>query len=285
MVGAARTGLGALWFAVRSVGIKLLRGCQLVRQDVLMAAVVAIVAGVPTAAAEPAPPNDPSRDRDALWKIVHDRCEVRYQRTGAYAPCTSVDEASGTALYKASYDPYQFLLLPLARVPGIEDPALQEPMGRNYLYDAWSARFLVPSRLNNSLPESDVILTINPKNARTQDQLHIHISCASPATSAVLKKVDASEYVRWNQLPVDLGGHTYQALAMSRREFESKNLFQDVYMKVTADRKSIENASIAIAKVATDQFLLLLLVAEGTEDQPVNADTLLDHGCSIAKAS
>jgi CDP-diacylglycerol pyrophosphatase len=245
-----------------------------------MAAVVATMVGAPTAAADSAHQNDPSGNHDALWNIIHDRCEVGYQRTGAYAPCALVDEASGTALYKSDYDPYQFLLLPLTRVTGTEDPALQESTGRNYLADAWAARFLVTSRLNNALPESGVLLTINPKNARTQNQLHIHISCASQATSAALKNVDASQYVRWNQLPADLNGHAYEALAVSRGELESKNLFQDVYAKVTADGKSIENAGIVVANVAPDQFLLL--VGEGADGQPVAAETLQDHDCSIA---
>ncbi|OSC37670.1 CDP-diacylglycerol diphosphatase [Mycobacterium decipiens] len=252
-----------------------------VGRRVLIGAVLATLTGALIFASMPAPPNRPTADRDALWKIVHDRCEFGYRRTGAYAPCTLVDEDSGTALYKANFDPYQFLLLPLARITGIEDPALREPARRNYLYDAWAARFLVTSRLNNSLPESDVVLTINPKNARTQDQLHIHISCSSTTTSAVLKQVDASEYSGWKQLPSDLGGHTFQGLAVSTKTLESKNLFGDIYLKVTADHKKMENASVAVAHLAQDRFLLLL--AEGTEDEPVAAEILQDHDCSIAK--
>ncbi|AAK46631.1 CDP-diacylglycerol pyrophosphatase [Mycobacterium tuberculosis] len=250
--------------------------------SVLIGAVIAALAGALIAVTVPARPNRPEADREALWKIVHDRCEFGYRRTGAYAPCTFVDEQSGTALYKADFDPYQFLLIPLARITGIEDPALRESAGRNYLYDAWAARFLVTARLNNSLPESDVVLTINPKNARTQDQLHIHISCSSPTTSAALRNVDTSEYVGWKQLPIDLGGRRFQGLAVDTKAFESRNLFRDIYLKVTADGKKMENASIAVANVAQDQFLLLL--AEGTEDQPVAAETLQDHDCSITKS-
>jgi CDP-diacylglycerol pyrophosphatase len=280
---ATRTGPGAFLLVVEAICFTLSRGGRLVCRGVLMVAVIATLVGTPTTAADSAPQNDPSGNHDALWNIIHDRCEVDYQRTGAYAPCALVDEASGTALYKTDYDPYQFLLLPLARVTGTEDPALQESTGRNYLAGAWAARFLVTSRLNNALPESDVVLTINPKNARTQNQLHIHISCASPATSEILKNVDASQHVHWNRLPVDLDGHTYEALAVSRAEFESKNLFQDVYLKVTGDGKSIENAGVAVANVAPDQFLLL--VAEGAEGEPVAAETLQDHDCSIAKVA
>ncbi|WP_269430448.1 CDP-diacylglycerol diphosphatase [Mycobacterium haemophilum] len=262
---------------------KLSSSSRLIRRSVLLAAAIATLTGAPTTAAAPMPPNNPpAASRDALWKIVHDRCELGYQRTGAYDPCTLVDEQSGTALFKASYDPNQYLLLPLARVTGIEDPALQEPASPNYLYDAWAARAFVSSRLNNSLPEPDISLAINPKNARTQDQLHIHISCVSPATAAVLKQVNSAEYVGWKPLPTELKDHTYQALAVNRNTFESKNLFQDVYAKVTADGATMDHASVAVANIAPDQFLLL--VAEGTDDQPVAAEELQDHDCSIVRS-
>lgn len=261
MAGTTRTGLGAVRLAARALGRKVPKSRRAVSLSVLIGAVIAALAGALIAVTVPARPNRPEADREALWKIVHDRCEFGYRRTGAYAPCTFVDEQSGTALYKADFDPYQFLLIPLARITGIEDPALRESAGRNYLYDAWAARFLVTARLNNSLPESDVVLTINPKNARTQDQLHIHISCSSPTTSAALRNVDTSEYVGWKQLPIDLGGRRFQGLAVDTKAFESRNLFRDIYLKVTADGKKMENASIAVANVAQDQFLLLL--AEG----------------------
>lgn len=282
MAGTTRTGLGAVRLAARALGRKVPKSRRAVSLSVLIGAVIAALAGALIAVTVPARPNRPEADREALWKIVHDRCEFGYRRTGAYAPCTFVDEQSGTALYKADFDPYQFLLIPLARITGIEDPALRESAGRNYLYDAWAARFLVTARLNNSLPESDVVLTINPKNARTQDQLHIHISCSSPTTAAALRNVDTSEYVGWKQLPIDLGGRRFQGLAVDTKAFESRNLFRDIYLKVTADGKKMENASIAVANVAQDQFLLLL--AEGTEDQPVAAETLQDHDCSITKS-
>ncbi|BBX94806.1 putative CDP-diacylglycerol pyrophosphatase [Mycobacterium lacus] len=213
---------------------------------------------------------------------MHDRCEAGYQRTGAYAPCIFVDEESGTVLYKSNFGSYHFLLVPLARITGIEDPVLLEAATPNYLYYSWRARFLVTSHLNNLLSESDVILTVNPKNARTQDQLHIHISCATPTLSSILKNIDPSEYVQWSQLPTNVEGHAYQALVVSGDALRSENLFKDVNTKVTADGKEMEYASVALAKVAPERFLLLL--AEGTEDQPAPAETLQDPDCSIAKS-
>jgi CDP-diacylglycerol pyrophosphatase len=248
---------------------------------VLLVAATTPLTGVPAVAADPVAADSPATaDRNVLWKIVHDRCQVGYQRTGMYAPCALVDEDSGTALYKADFDPYQYLLLPLAPITGIEDPALQEPTSRNYLQDAWAGRILLTSRINNTLPESDIVLAINPQNARSQDQLHIHISCASPTTAAALKTVDATEYGGWKPLSTQLNDQAYQALAVTADTLKSKNLFQDVYAKVTGDGRKMEHTAVAVVNVAPDQFLLL--VAEGTSDEPVAAETLQDHKCSLA---
>lgn len=283
MKQTTRTTFGPRWLALSAFGTKLENSGRLLCQNILTCVAIATLTGASTATAEPMPPNNPlAASRDALWKIVHERCELGYQRTGAYAPCTLVDEKAGTALFKASYDPNQYLLVPLARVTGIEDPALQEPASPNYLYDAWAARAFVSSRLNNSLPEPGILLAVNPKNARTQEQLHIHISCASPATAESLKHVNLVEYVDWKSLPANLQDHTYQAREVNRNTFESRNLFQDVYAKVTTDGNTIDHASVAIANIAPDQFLLL--VAEGTKDRPIAAEELQDHNCSIVRS-
>ncbi|GJO62991.1 putative CDP-diacylglycerol pyrophosphatase [Mycobacterium marinum] len=280
---AARTRLDALRLTVGVCRLKLSKAVAgLAHRGVLVVALVAAVVGTLAGArGAVTPATRPPADRDQLWKIVHDRCERDYHRTGAYAPCTLVDESSGIALYKADGDPYQFLLLPLARVSGIEDRALQEPSTGKYLYEAWADRFAVTARLYNALPESHLVLTINAKSARSQDQLHIHISCSSPATLATLKEVNAADYVHWKQLPVDLGGHSYHVLAVNTDTLKSKNLFRDIHDKVAADGKKMENASVALANVAPDRFLLL--VVEGTDEDPVAAEALQDHDCSVAK--
>jgi CDP-diacylglycerol pyrophosphatase len=270
--------LCAGWSTVRVLGRNLPSGRRWIIRAALVLAAAAPLTAAPTVAADTIAAD--SADRDTLWKIIHDRCHAGYQRTGAYAPCASVDENSGTALYKDDTGPYQYLLLPLARVTGIEDPALEVPTGHHYLYDAWAGRTLVTSRFNNTLPESDILLTINPQIARTQDQLHIHISCASPATAAALKTVDATRYGDWKPLSTQLNDHTYQALAITADTLKSKNLFQDIHAKVTGDGEQMGHATVAVANVAPDQFLLL--VAEGTADQPIAAETLQDHNCSLA---
>src|ERR1700757_2680511 len=70
-------------------------------------------------------------DSDALWTIVHDQCVPHEQRASDPAPCALVDlSGGGDRGYVVLKDPVgatQFLLIPTARVTGIESPALLEP--------------------------------------------------------------------------------------------------------------------------------------------------------------
>lgn len=125
------------------------------------------------------------------------------------------------------------------------------------------------------------MLAVNPRNARSQDQLHIHISCASTATAAALKDADTSTYAHWAPLPMQPNGQPYHALAMNDQALHSANLFRAVHDKVAADKMQINYAAVAIANVAPGQFLLL--VGEGSESQPVAAESLQDHNCALAK--
>src|ERR1700723_3475452 len=74
----------------------------------------------------------------------------------------------------------QFLLIPTARISGIEDPEILDPQATNYWDAAWRARYFVDERLPTSLPRDAVSLAINSSVGRTQDQLHIHIDCIRP---------------------------------------------------------------------------------------------------------
>ena len=55
----------------------------------------------------------------------------------------------------------QFLLIPTARISGIEDPAILASDAVNYWAPAWQARSFVEDRLHKTLPRNAVALAIN----------------------------------------------------------------------------------------------------------------------------
>ncbi|RQU48240.1 CDP-diacylglycerol diphosphatase [Burkholderia cenocepacia] len=109
-----------------------------------------------------------AEDRNILWNKVNGQCVPDLANRDIYSPCALVDSERGFAVYKVDNDAYQYLLLPLQKITGIEDPRLLEP-GPNYLYLAWQSRTFLMTQFSGALKERDValgpvhILTSGPK--------------------------------------------------------------------------------------------------------------------------
>src|SRR5471032_3467451 len=63
---------------------------------------------------------------DALWNIISQKCVPNQRANGHPAPCSQVDEKQGFVVMKDRNGPLQFLLMPTAKVTGMESPALLE---------------------------------------------------------------------------------------------------------------------------------------------------------------
>ncbi len=85
-----------------------------------------------TAAAQAA---DPS----ALWHIDNGKCVPHMRESNDPAPCSIVDLTVGYVVLKDIVGATQFLLMPTARISGIESPAVLAPDAPNYWDLAWRA--------------------------------------------------------------------------------------------------------------------------------------------------
>ena len=136
--------------------------------------------------------NNPSRD--ALWQIVSTMCVPDQTQNHDPRPCAQVElqdgGARGFAILKDLRGETQFLLIPTARISGIESPLVLAPDAANYFADAWEARSYVNDALHKTLPPDDISLAINSAESRSQDQLHIHVDCVR---SDVFEALHANE--------------------------------------------------------------------------------------------
>jgi CDP-diacylglycerol pyrophosphatase len=162
-------------------------------------------------------------DRDALWKIVHDRCVADQQSHGDPAPCVSVNLAERWALFKDDDGNTQFLLIPTNRVTGIEDPFILTEQAPNYWKAAWAAHRFVDQRAARSLTSDQIALAINAQSARSQDQLHIHIDCIRADVRDALRLVQPQIDANWMRITVS--GQQYEVRWLSADDLHSKNLF------------------------------------------------------------
>lgn len=223
------------------------------------------------AATDPAP-SPVASHRDALWQIVHDQCLAQYRDHSLYAPCSLVDTAGRFVVFKESLGPYQYLLIPSDPVSGIEDPQLLAENAPNYLHQAWGARGFLVEILQRRVRETDIVLAINPRAARTQDQLHIHISCLKPAIREQLDAVALG--TAWAP-----AFGPYWARTLSLAQLEQGNPFRLVEQWVKTQRSEMASASVALLSRRPGE--VVVLAAVGSADRPIAAEALQDHLCSV----
>src|SRR5689334_1735050 len=94
-------------------------------------------------------------DPDALWNIVHGQCVPDQQEHDNPKPCAMVALQDGLergyAVLKDLRGAAQFLLIPTARISGIERPKLLASDAPNYFAAAWQARSYVEARAHRTL--------------------------------------------------------------------------------------------------------------------------------------
>ncbi|AKK30592.1 CDP-diacylglycerol diphosphatase [Mycobacterium sp. EPa45] len=164
-------------------------------------------------------------DPDALWNIVHDQCVVDVQQHRDPAPCARVDlsggEGAGYAVFKDMVGDRQYLLIPTARIAGIESPELLNPHTVNYFGAAWQARSFVEQRAGGTIPRDWMSLAVNSAVARTQNQLHIHVDCLRADVHDALRSAAGAIGAAWAPLPVPLTGHTYWAMGVDGTDLDA----------------------------------------------------------------
>ena len=153
-------------------------------------------------------------DSDALWNLVSGRCVTDEVADLDPAPCASVDLDGGWAVLKDSVGARQYLLIPTAKVTGVESPELVAPDAPNYFAAAWQARTFTEAAAGGALPRDWISLAVNSSVSRSQNQLHIHIDCLRADVHDTLARHAADIGPQWAPFPALLAGHTYDAMAV-----------------------------------------------------------------------
>jgi CDP-diacylglycerol pyrophosphatase len=211
-------------------------------------------------------------DSNALWRIVHDQCVPDQQAHGDPQPCALVD-ARGYAVLKDLVGNTQYLLLPTARISGIESPELLAPGAVNYFAAAWQARSFVDERAGLTLPRDWVSLAVNSATARTQDQLHIHIDCVDADVKDTLTQHLSEVGPNWAPLAEPLAGHAYLA-----RTVPGEDLGADPFRLVADTGVDMAGQTIVVvgAYLAGGQPGFVVLT-RGPAEGPAAGEELQDH--------
>jgi CDP-diacylglycerol pyrophosphatase len=229
-------------------------------------------------------------DPSALWNIVNGDCVPREQSGHDPSSCSLVDIAAGVdkgfAVLKDKEGVAQFLLIPTARISGIDDPAILAPGQTNFWQAAWQARYFVEERLHASLPRDALALAINSAAGRTQNQLHIHVDCIRPDVHDTLVANLDKITTAWASFPAALAGHSYRAIRIDQQTLDGVNPFHvlaDADPEASADMGM--HTLVVVGAMFPDGvsgFVLLDDHANLAAGDRGAGEELQDHTCAIA---
>lgn len=222
-----------------------------------------------------------SSNPNALWNIISQKCLPNQQSNGKPAPCAQVDEQQGFVVLKDMNGPLQYLLMPTARITGMESPALLEPTTPNFFSQAWAARHYMAEKYGKPIDDSNVSLAINSQYGRSQNQLHIHISCLLPEVKNRLIKDGAAMGYDWQELPDKLLGHTYLARKVTPAELNQRGAFRILAEGVPEADKKMGYFGMAMVSLQGGDFLLLASERDLLKLNNASTEEIQDHDCKV----
>jgi CDP-diacylglycerol pyrophosphatase len=229
--------------------------------------------------------------RDALWQIVNAICVPEQTQNHDPKPCARVDLQDGSgrgfAILKDLRGETQFLLIPTARIPGIETPSILAPDAVNYFANAWDARSYVNQALHRTLPPDDISLAINSADSRSQDQLHIHIDCVRADVLEALHAKEDAIGNQWAPFPHLFFGHRYMAMWVPGGDLGSRNPFRLVAEGLPGARQDMGERTLVVVGLTradgSNGFVLLEDQVNKESHDLASGEELQDHACRVGR--
>jgi CDP-diacylglycerol pyrophosphatase len=254
---------------------------------ILISALLALALAACADLGPPLSPPPVHANGQALWRIVHDQCVPDQRLRHEPSPCALVSiadgEARGFAILKDRAGVAQHLLMPTAKITGIEDPAILQPEAINYFAQAWEERGLVEDRLGRKLARTHISIAVNSIYGRSQDQLHLHIDCLDSAVGDALRNSEAPTNGGWAERTILLKGRRYRVRWLDADKLATENPFKLLAQEIPGARKTMGAWTLALVGAegpnGAPGFLLLADRADPAAGDRGSAEELQDHDC------
>lgn len=219
------------------------------------------------------------KNSNALWQIINEKCLPNMAANGKPAPCQQVNRAQGYVTLKDLNGPLQYLLMPIEKITGMESPIILEPTTPNLFADAWQQRALLAQKRGAPIADSALSLAINAQYGRTQNQLHIHISCLRPDVRQQLDALSPKLNAQWQS--ATLRKHRYQVRTLSVAELAQQSAFIRLADEIPHARSEMGKYGLALAQLPDGRLALLALERNWLKLNSGSAEELQDHKCAI----
>lgn len=216
---------------------------------------------------------------DALWQIVSEKCVPGQLQKGNPAPCENVDMAQGYVTLKDRVGPLQYLLMPVSRITGIESPLILNPQTPNFFYQSWQERHLMAEQRGAPVADSAISLAINSEYGRTQNQLHVHISCLRPDVRQQLDGLAASLNQQWQ--PETVLNHPYLMRTLTAEQLAQKSVFMRLADEVPNARNEMGKYGLSLAMLPDGRLVLMAVERNWLKLNRGSAEEIQDHSCKM----
>ncbi|MCL6708986.1 CDP-diacylglycerol diphosphatase [Pseudomonas sp. R2.Fl] len=216
-------------------------------------------------------------DGNALIRIVESRCDLQAGSPKVAEPCLKADPAGGYVILRDRKGPRHYLLLPTQPLPGIESALLLDPSTPNYFRLAWENRHLLSDEAKN-VPDTDVLLAVNSRFGRSQNRLHVHISCISPEVRSRLD-LAGHDSNAWQPVRGGLLSNAYWVRRVEQRVLYEKSAFRLLADDFPVSADEMGQFSLAMTKARNGDFLLLATRVSLADLNLASSGELQDHRC------
>ena len=212
-----------------------------------------------------------ARPPNSLWSLA--RCCAADLSSDPYCRAHSKTDQFIVLKDNSPAKPDGYLIIPTTRVTGIEDRQIFAPP----VADFW-AHGSQQAQLWLKQPAADTALAINSEYERSQDQLHIHISCVRHDVAAALAANDAKiggDPAKPIALALGPENHLYRVIKVTSLTAASPF---DIAAAMSGARTDMAEQSIAVVGSRSPGVYYVL----GTSHHGANpgaAEELLDQAC------
>jgi CDP-diacylglycerol pyrophosphatase len=226
-------------------------------------------------------------ERRALWQVVR-ACVADYLTTGASFPCLAVTISDGidrgSVVLRPPFGAPDTILAPTRKVVGVEDPWLQSPASPNYFAAALRASAFVKKPDGSGPKLDEIALAVNSRFMRTQDQLHIHIGCASPRVQRQLRLLTPSMKVgEWARLDTLVPGSELWAMRTGQSDLNGIEPFRFAAARFAVGDSDLARLMISVVgtRVANRNELVLFVANDGPQPRGGRylAEEVVDPEC------
>jgi CDP-diacylglycerol pyrophosphatase len=221
--------------------------------------------------------------RDRLRDIAQHECLPHWLQAHDPSPCSRVivngsgAQAQGVVVLADRKGGAHFLLIPTRTIVGIESPELRSPQAPNYFDAAWKSRDVLAAAVGHEVPRAMVGLAVNQRSARSQDQLHIHISCLRRSVYETL--AGEANHINRTWSPIDIEGWHYQVLRISGRELAAANPVELLAAGLPGAPDAMEQFTLLVAGMEFKEGPGFAMLAGSSVP---GAELLLDASCAVA---